>query len=702
MSQEPDISKLKDHLQSLDSALEQREPKEALALLRVLRMNGLKDETSADLVSVFSAEPDANDYERAQQWVRNHLDTLEDQFDELGLFDEFDDFNPFDEANFVSVGEDISDFEDSDADVFLSIDADSEELPDSFPPSEEVLVDDFFGLEESSPTPGHSRERTRQFDPQELRALSNASAPEENEVVISDEIEVDFALGSSISTPLDEIDPDSAPELDDVDIHEQPTRDAFRAPSLDELFPSTEKALPADQLQASMEAETRDEFDFQFEAEPGASQPDSAEEFDFDLGPDSSAPGDQNTGDDFSFDFDELSQDHIAVESSVFEDDDDAKESDSPPEDDFDFDFGLGAGKGSELLQQGDPFGKDMGYADPAGDEPFFPPPLNAGATPEPVDHQSSPGEPPETKKNLRQERTTDRVKSVPRPRKRQQTPLVTTSDFNSTIQAEETPARGTTPLPPDSSNLNPASTSSGISALNEEEFRVLGQELSQAGEDSSVALQQDEESDRYRGEPVIRELGNEPTPSHEDVAPSGAAPFTGVESGAEQTNPFAQDAPTGVGNEPLPSMDASSFFLEEVDKPDSEANSAQAAVSETLDRARALYEMASFEEALELLEAILDVDDSCEPAHELLSLVTGELKRAQKKRLGSLSATPTLSIAMNHIASLDIDHRAGFLLSQIDGILTFEDILDMSAMDRLETLTLLVELLENQVIKVD
>lgn len=56
----------------------------------------------------------------------------------------------------------------------------------------------------------------------------------------------------------------------------------------------------------------------------------------------------------------------------------------------------------------------------------------------------------------------------------------------------------------------------------------------------------------------------------------------------------------------------------------------------------------------------------------------------------------------MGEIAGMSLDHRAGFLLSMFDGMMTFEDILDVSMMPRLETMTLLAELLEKQVIDVD
>ena len=49
----------------------------------------------------------------------------------------------------------------------------------------------------------------------------------------------------------------------------------------------------------------------------------------------------------------------------------------------------------------------------------------------------------------------------------------------------------------------------------------------------------------------------------------------------------------------------------------------------------------------------------------------------------------------------LSLDHRAGFLLSLVDGTARVEDIVDMSGMAQLEVLRTLVTLLEQGVISV-
>jgi hypothetical protein len=48
----------------------------------------------------------------------------------------------------------------------------------------------------------------------------------------------------------------------------------------------------------------------------------------------------------------------------------------------------------------------------------------------------------------------------------------------------------------------------------------------------------------------------------------------------------------------------------------------------------------------------------------------------------------------------LGLDHRAGFLLSRIDGVATVDELVDVSGMGRLEALKILAELLEAKAIR--
>jgi hypothetical protein len=63
------------------------------------------------------------------------------------------------------------------------------------------------------------------------------------------------------------------------------------------------------------------------------------------------------------------------------------------------------------------------------------------------------------------------------------------------------------------------------------------------------------------------------------------------------------------------------------------------------------------------------------------------------------LAQVPVLQIAPGELTKLALDHHAGFLLSQIDGVSSLETLLDVSAMPRVEALRLVLRLVEEGVI---
>src|SRR5262249_13303145 len=74
-------------------------------------------------------------------------------------------------------------------------------------------------------------------------------------------------------------------------------------------------------------------------------------------------------------------------------------------------------------------------------------------------------------------------------------------------------------------------------------------------------------------------------------------------------------------------------------------------------------------------------------------------LQGVYEGRLGSLDAIPKVSIGPEEIVALNLDHRAGFVLSQIDGVSSFEDLFSLSGMSRLDTARILGQLLDMKVI---
>lgn len=69
--------------------------------------------------------------------------------------------------------------------------------------------------------------------------------------------------------------------------------------------------------------------------------------------------------------------------------------------------------------------------------------------------------------------------------------------------------------------------------------------------------------------------------------------------------------------------------------------------------------------------------------------------------RLGHLGRRVRVAISADQLRWLSVDHKAGFVLSLIDGSSTLDEILDMSGMPQLDALRILTELLERGVIEV-
>ncbi|MEO8701293.1 MAG: serine/threonine-protein kinase [Kofleriaceae bacterium] len=75
------------------------------------------------------------------------------------------------------------------------------------------------------------------------------------------------------------------------------------------------------------------------------------------------------------------------------------------------------------------------------------------------------------------------------------------------------------------------------------------------------------------------------------------------------------------------------------------------------------------------------------------------ELEKHYLSRIGPRRQSPHVAMSTSQITSLSLDHRAGFLLSLVDGRCTIEELLDISGMPRVETLRVVCELLDQGVL---
>ena len=118
------------------------------------------------------------------------------------------------------------------------------------------------------------------------------------------------------------------------------------------------------------------------------------------------------------------------------------------------------------------------------------------------------------------------------------------------------------------------------------------------------------------------------------------------------------------------------------------------------MEGARELFALGDFSGSLEMIEKILKVDASHAEARAYLRQNESTLVSMYESKLGSLGNVPRLAIKPEEVMWLNLDHRAGFLLAQVDGSVTFEDLFALSGLPRLDTAKILAQLLADGVIR--
>jgi hypothetical protein len=88
------------------------------------------------------------------------------------------------------------------------------------------------------------------------------------------------------------------------------------------------------------------------------------------------------------------------------------------------------------------------------------------------------------------------------------------------------------------------------------------------------------------------------------------------------------------------------------------------------------------------------------EEANKLFATSRANLLKMYESKIGPTDRVPKVRLSTEEVIWLNLNHRAGFILSQIDGSVTYEDLIALSGMDRLDTVRILAELITQKVIK--
>lgn len=110
-------------------------------------------------------------------------------------------------------------------------------------------------------------------------------------------------------------------------------------------------------------------------------------------------------------------------------------------------------------------------------------------------------------------------------------------------------------------------------------------------------------------------------------------------------------------------------------------------------------FSLGDYSGALDLASQLLAADPQDVEATACAGNCRAVLLKMYTAKLGPLDRVPVVVVPRNQLRWLSIDHRAGFVLSHIDGTSNLEMILDVSGMPPLDALKILHELAQQRII---
>ncbi len=117
------------------------------------------------------------------------------------------------------------------------------------------------------------------------------------------------------------------------------------------------------------------------------------------------------------------------------------------------------------------------------------------------------------------------------------------------------------------------------------------------------------------------------------------------------------------------------------------------------LKEARDRFSLHDFAGVLERIEALPEDIQATEEVRNLAMEAGRNLLRMYESKIGDFERVPRVVISDDEVIWLNLNHRAGFILSQVDGMVSFEDLVALSGMPRLDTVRILADLLDKKVV---
>jgi len=190
------------------------------------------------------------------------------------------------------------------------------------------------------------------------------------------------------------------------------------------------------------------------------------------------------------------------------------------------------------------------------------------------------------------------------------------------------------------------------------------------------------------------RELGLRPGRAPTEDEPTIAE----IRLGREQIAELDKEGTRADAVMPFDPMDArSAQILDEIDEgapaEESRDDHTRRRITTLLERASEWSRADDHERAVAAVDLALSEDPNSALAQKLIHRNRETIQSVFQLFLGALERQPTLARPLHELASAPISPRAAFLLSRVDGMISLDEILDVSGMPRLEALRYLCQL---------
>ncbi len=120
-----------------------------------------------------------------------------------------------------------------------------------------------------------------------------------------------------------------------------------------------------------------------------------------------------------------------------------------------------------------------------------------------------------------------------------------------------------------------------------------------------------------------------------------------------------------------------------------------------SIEGATDLYGLNDFEGALQLISKAEAQGQDDARLRQLREQCEAQLLKLYEARLGDLQQTPRTKVHSSELVWLNLDHRAGFVLSLVDGRVSYDELFALSGMPKLETARVVAQLIRDGIIGV-